>query len=76
MVKLYIDGFDNQTFTCSDHSGGVASVQKLGNQDVLDFNFYAHAHPGFWMTKDQLASGKPITVDAIQERQKFAVQKD
>lgn len=76
MVQLYINGFDNQTFTCSDHSGGVASIQKLDNQNVLDFNFYAHAHPGFWMTKEQLAAGKPITVDAVSGRQQFAVRQN
>lgn len=74
MVELYVHGFSNQDFNCSDHSRGVAKIQKLGDQEVLDFNFYAHAHPGFWVTKDQLVSGKKVHVDMIGRQQQFELQ--
>lgn len=74
MVSLYVNGFASQTFTGSDRSRGVATVQKVGDQEVLDFNFYAHAHPGFWITKQQLAAGQPIMVNQIAQQQEFTVQ--
>jgi hypothetical protein len=74
MVKLYVQGFNNQTFQGSDRSQGVAKVEKLGNEEVLNFDFYAHRHPSFWMTKDQLRAGKPIKVDQIDRQQQFMVQ--
>lgn len=74
MVKLYIQGFNNQTFRGSDRSQGVAKVEKMGNKEVLNFDFYAHMHPSFWMTKQQLKIGKPIKVDQIDRQQQFIVQ--
>lgn len=72
MVMLYMDNqIKNQEFSGSDHSSGAVVVQHVDSHPVMDFSFYGHAHPSFWVPASQFKNGKQVTVKTIGDDEKL-----
>lgn len=74
MIKVYVHQDAKQQaedFECSDDSAGEAVPQKMGDQEVIDFDFAKHSHPSFWVTMDHFKTGQKVNVDLVTQKEQF-----
>lgn len=77
MVMVFVHNCpdqDGERFTCSDHSQGEAVLRRVGHQKIINFAFSEHSHPSFWVTADRFKNGQQVTVDLVNQVEKFALR--
>lgn len=75
MTTIYVhNNYHSQNVTCSDGTQGALWVSKSNKQLQYNFNFYDHAHLGFWLDKPHFHDGEAITVKGVLENDQFKIK--